>query len=68
MRGIEGIGTVELVYFGGMLRIKDDSLLVPVWRSVGDVFTGKGKSDAWLVRARTLRPGNLHRSRMDYFP
>ena len=53
MRGTEGMGTVELVYFGGLLRINDDSLLVPVWRSVGDVFTGKGNSDVWLVRART---------------
>ena len=53
MRGIEGMGTVELVYFGGLLRINDDSLLVPVWRSVGDVLTGKGNSDVWLVRART---------------
>ena len=44
---------VELVYVGGLLMIGDDSLLVPVWRSVGNGFTGKGNSDVWLVRART---------------
>ena len=26
-----------------------DSLLMPVWRSVGDGFTGEGKSDVWVV-------------------
>ena len=39
------MGTIELVYVGGLLRIGGDSLLVPVWRSVGDGFTGKGESD-----------------------
>ena len=48
--GIEGVGTVELVHFGGQLRMGGDSLLVPVWRSVGDGFTGKGESEVWLVR------------------
>ena len=43
----------ELVYVGGLLRMGDDSLLVPVWRSVGDGFTGKGEPDVWLVRADT---------------
>ena len=45
MRRIEGVGTVEMVYLGGMLRMDYDSLLVPVWRSVGDGFTGKLESD-----------------------
>ena len=27
------------------LRMGSDSLLMPVWRSVGDGFTGKGESD-----------------------
>ena len=31
------MGVVEQVYVGG--------LLVPVWRSVGDRFTGKGELD-----------------------
>ena len=30
-----------------------DSLLMPVWRFVGDRFTGKGESDVWVVRAGT---------------
>ena len=47
------MGTVELVYVGGLLRVGDDSLLVPVWRSVGDELTGEGESDMWLVRAGT---------------
>ena len=37
--------TVELVYIAGLLRMVGDSLLVPVWRSIGDGFTGKGKLD-----------------------
>ena len=45
MRRIEGVETVEMVYLGGMLRMAYDSLLVPVWRSVGDGFTGKVESD-----------------------
>ena len=42
MRGIKGVGTVNLVYVGSPLRMGSDSLLVPVWRSVGDEFTVKG--------------------------
>ena len=42
MGGVEGVGMVELVYVGGLLRMGDDSLLAPVWGSVGDRFTGKG--------------------------
>ena len=30
MRGIEGVGMVKLVYVGGLLRMGNDSLLVPV--------------------------------------
>ena len=41
-RGIEGLRMVKL-YVGGLLRVGKDSLLVPVWRSVGDGFTGKGE-------------------------
>ena len=51
MSGIECVGTVELVYVVRLLRIGGDSLLVPVWISVGDGFTGKGASNVWLVRA-----------------
>ena len=39
---IVGVGTVELVRVGGLLRMGGESLLLPVWRSVGGGFTGKG--------------------------
>ena len=42
MGEVEGVGMVELVYVGGLLRMGDDSLLAPVWGSVVDRFTGKG--------------------------
>ena len=45
MRRIEEVGTVEMVYVDGISRIGYDSLLVPLWRSVGDGFTGKLESD-----------------------
>ena len=41
---------MELVYVARMLRMGDDSLLVPMRRSVGDRFTGNGKSYVWVVR------------------
>ena len=47
------MGTVELVFVGGLLRMGDEFLLVPVWRYVRDGFTGKGVSYVWLVRAGT---------------
>ena len=49
-REIEGVGMVEVVYVGGLL-MGGDSFLLPVWRSVGGGFTGKGESDVWVVRA-----------------
>ena len=49
---------------GGLLRMGGKSLLLPVWRSVGGGFNGKGELDAWVVRTVTWRPGNLHGSRM----
>ena len=39
---IAGVGTVELVRVGGLLRMGGKLLLLPVWRSVGGGFTGKG--------------------------
>ena len=30
-----------------------DSLLMPLWRFIGDGFNGKGESDVWVVRACT---------------
>ena len=68
MRRIEGVWTVELVYVAGQLRMGGDSLLLPVWRSVGDGFTGNGESDEWVVRAGTWQAANLHGSRMGYLP
>ena len=50
---IEGVGAVVLVCVGRLLRMGCESLLLPVWRSVGGGFTGKGELDAWVVRAVT---------------
>ena len=44
MREIAGVGTVELVYLGRLLKMGGDSLLLPVWRSVGGGFSGKRES------------------------
>ena len=49
-REIEGVGTVELVSVGGLLRMSGESLLLSVSMSVGSGFTGKGELDVWLVR------------------
>ena len=51
MGEIEGVGTVELVCVGGLLRMGGESLLLHVWRSVGGGFTGKGEFDVLVVRA-----------------
>ena len=40
---IEGVGAVELVCVGRLLRIGGEFLLLPVWRSVEGGFTGKGE-------------------------
>ena len=53
MRGIERVGTVELVYVDGLLRMGGDSLLVPVQGFVGDGFTGNGELHMWVVKAGT---------------
>ena len=66
MRGIKGVGTVNLVYVGSPLRMGSDSFLVPVWRSVGDEFTVKGELDMWVVREGIWRLGNIQGSRMGY--
>ena len=50
---IAGMGTMELVCVGGLLRMGGKSLLLPVWRSVGGGFNGKGELDAWVVRTVT---------------
>ena len=44
MRETEGVGMVELVSLGRMLRMGGDSLLMPACGSVGGGFTGKGSS------------------------
>ena len=43
---IENVGTSELVCAGGLLTMGGESLLLPVWRSVGGGFIGKGGLDA----------------------
>ena len=58
---IEGVGTVELVCVGGLLRMGGESLLLPVWRSIGGGLTKKEELGAWLVRLVTWWPGNFHR-------
>ena len=45
MREIEGVRMMELVYVGGLLKMGGDSLLLPLWRSVGGGFTVKGGSE-----------------------
>ena len=54
---VDHVAAVELVCVGGLLRMGGESLLLPVWRSVGGEFTGKGVLDAWVVRAVTWQPG-----------
>ena len=57
MRKIEGVGTVELVYVGGLLRMGGDSLILPACRSVEDGFTGKGNSDVvWSTSSGHTKP------------
>ena len=53
MGKVEGVGTVELVCVGRLLRMSGESLILPLWRSVGVGFTGKGELDAWVVRTVT---------------
>ena len=50
---IEGVGVVELVCVGRLLRMGGESLLLPGWRSVGGGFTSKGELDACVIRAVT---------------
>ena len=35
--------------FGRLLRMGVKSLLLPLWRSIGGGFTGKGELDVWVV-------------------
>ena len=43
---IEVVRTVDLGCVGRLLRMGGESLLLPVWRSVGGGFTGKGELHA----------------------
>ena len=47
---VEGVGAVELVCWR-TVEMGCESLLLPVWRSVGGGFTGREDFDAWVVRA-----------------
>ena len=38
---VGGVGTVRLVRVSRLLRMGGESLLLPVWQSVGDGFTGQ---------------------------
>ena len=68
MRRIEGVGTTELVYVSGLLRMGGDSLLLPVWRSVGDGSLAKESRICEQSEQVPKRSGNLHGSRMSYLP
>ena len=48
----EGVETVEPLLFGELLW-PSDSLVVSVWKSVGDGLTGKVERDVWVARAGT---------------
>ena len=50
---VEGVRTVELVCVGGLWKVGGESLLLPVWRSVGGRLIGKEELDAQVVRAVT---------------
>ena len=50
---VDRVGTVELVCVGGLLRMGGESLLLPVWGSVGDGFNGEVELDASVVWAVT---------------
>ena len=49
MREIENERMFELVYVSRLLWMGGDSLLMPVGRSIGGAFTGKGESHVWVV-------------------
>ena len=49
---IEGVGKLELVYVGGLLRMGGDYFLLPVWRSVGGGFTSKGELEVLVDCSR----------------
>ena len=49
----EGVRTVETVLFGGLLSMGGDSLLVPVWRSVGDKLSPKEGLDLLVAGTGT---------------
>ena len=44
---------VEPLLVGRLLQMGGNSLLVPVWRFVGDGLTGKVELDAWVASAGT---------------
>ena len=44
---VEGVGKVELVCVGGLLRMGDESLLLPVWRDLLDV--GSLARGSWML-------------------
>ena len=41
IRGIKGVRIIKLVLHGVLLWMGGDTVLVSVWRSIGDGFTGK---------------------------
>ena len=49
MSGIECMGTMKLVLDSVLLWMGGEPLLVLVWRSIEDEFTGKWELDIWVV-------------------
>ena len=49
MRGIKCVGTMKLILDGILFWVGGEPVLVPVWRSIKDGFTGKWELDVWVV-------------------
>ena len=49
MRGIKGVRIIKLVLHGVLLWMGGDTVLVSVWRFIGDGFTGKWELNVWVV-------------------
>ena len=46
------MGTVEPVLVGGFFWLGGNTLVVSVWKSVGNGFTGKVELNVWVARGR----------------
>lgn len=46
----EDVGTTKSVFAGRLLWMGSDSLLLPGWRFVGNLLTGKKGVGVWVAR------------------